>query len=92
MPWQFKFRSKEVATEKPPILDLKPAAASSSKPKCYPGKVVLITPRTNYSFFPDEQMGWGELAEDVKVIRLDALPNAMLEEPGVAELARTLSS
>jgi hypothetical protein len=53
---------------------------------------VLITPRTNYSFFPDEQMGWGELAEDVEVIRIDALPHAKLEEPGVAELARTLSS
>ncbi len=92
LPWLFKSRSKEAAADKPPILDLNQTAAFSYEPEYYPGKVMLITPRTNYSFFPDRQMGWGELAEDVEVIRLDALPHAMLEEPGVEELARTLSS
>jgi hypothetical protein len=35
-------------------------------------------------------MGWGTLADGLDIIKLDVLPHAMLEEPGVEELAESL--
>jgi hypothetical protein len=90
LPWLFGSTNKGNVAEKPPILDLNQAAAFAFVPTYYPGTVTLITPRTNYSFFPDEQMGWGTLADGLDIIKLDVLPHAMLEEPGVEELAESL--
>jgi hypothetical protein len=59
-------------------------------PAYYLGKVTLVTPGINYSFYPDQEMGWGDLVDDLEIIQLDALPHAMLEEPGVANLAEAL--
>jgi amino acid adenylation domain-containing protein len=90
LPWLFGSTDKGNVAEKPPVLDLNQAAAFAYVPTYYPGTVTLITPRTNYSFFPDEQMGWGTLADGLEIIKLDVLPHAMLEEPGVEKLAESL--
>ncbi len=35
-------------------------------------------------------MGWGTLADELDMIKLDVLPHTMLEEPGVEKLAESL--
>jgi len=91
LPWLFRPPENGDTTSKTPILDHNQAAAYAYVPKPYPGTITLVAPKSNYSFFPDEQMGWGELAEDIKVIQLDVFPHAMLEEPVVQKLAEALS-
>lgn len=90
LPWLFTSRGEEDGGTQPSILDLNQAAAFAYVPAYYPGKVTLVTPRINYSFYPDQEMGWGDLVDDLEIIQLDALPHAMLEEPGVANLAEAL--
>ena len=92
LPWLFGSKGSEDQTQQAPILDLNQAAAFAHVPTYYPGTVTLVNPKTNYSFFPDQQMGWGELAGGLEIIKLDVLPHAMLEEPGVEQLAEALLS
>jgi len=89
LPWLFGATGKEKTAEKPSILDLNQAAAFAYIPSRYPGTITLVTPKTNYSFFPDEKLGSGELVDDLEIIKLDVLPHAMLEEPGVEKLGQT---
>ena len=92
LPWLFGSKGSEDQKQQAPILDLNEAAAFAHVPTYYPGTVTLVNPKTNYSFFPDQQMSWGELAGGLEIIKLDVLPHAMLEEPGVEQLAEALLS
>ena len=60
-------------------------------PKPYGGKVALFKPRINYKFYPDPQLGWGDLVQgQLEVIEASAYPHAMLLEPYVEILAEQL--
>lgn len=91
LPWLFRPAKNADEATKTPIMDLNQAAAFAYVPQRYPGTLTLVTPKSNYSFFPDKNMGWGELADDLQMIELDVLPHAMLEEPVVQHLAEALS-
>ena len=57
-------------------------------PKPYPGSLTLFKPQKNYSFYPDPQMGWGDLAlGGLDIVELPVNPHAMLVEPYVTMLA-----
>ena len=74
-----------------PILDRNQSAAFSYQPSSYAGVVTVIKPKSNYSFFPMQDMGWGQLASNLDIVELDAMPHAMLEEPSVEQLAIELA-
>lgn len=60
-------------------------------PKPYSGKVALFKPRINYKFYPDPQLGWGDLVQGkLEVVEASAYPHAMLLEPYVEILAEQL--
>jgi thioesterase domain-containing protein len=72
-------------------------AALHYRPKPYSGRLTLFKPDTNYKFYPDPKMGWGDLAlGGLDVVELSMNPHAMLVEPFVralaAELGRRLES
>jgi phthiocerol/phenolphthiocerol synthesis type-I polyketide synthase E len=66
-------------------------AAEVYNPKPYTGRVTLFKPRVNYDFYPDPQMGWGDLVTGgLDIIELPVNPHAMLVEPYVEILADRL--
>lgn len=65
-------------------------AAESYVPRPYPGEIVLFKPRFNYKFYPDPQMGWGDLAASIDTVEVAVNPHAMLLEPYVVALAQQL--
>lgn len=66
-------------------------AAFAYRPMPYEGRVTLFKPEVNYDFYPDPQMGWGEVAVGgLELVELSANPHAMLVEPFVRELAGEL--
>ena len=68
------------------------AAVMRYRPLPYPGVVTNFKPKTNYTAYPDPNMGWGNLAlGGVKNVTLDCHPHAMLNEPFVRELADELT-
>jgi amino acid adenylation domain-containing protein len=91
LPRLVKWRSTREVSVEQTVLDINHAAALSYRPEPYPGMVTIIKPKTNYSFFPDPEMGWGELAGGLDIITLNVAPHAMLEEPAVQQLAAVLS-
>jgi len=61
------------------------------KPRPYAGKLTLIKPHRNYTFYNDPQMGWANLATGgLEIIELPVNPGAMLVEPYVQILAERL--
>ena len=50
----------------------------------------LLKPQVNYYFYPDPQMGWGDLVGDLHIVELPVNPHAMLVEPYVKILATHL--
>ncbi|MBK9992034.1 MAG: amino acid adenylation domain-containing protein [Verrucomicrobia bacterium] len=68
-------------------------AINAYRPKPYTGKLTLFKPRVNYKSFPDPKMGWGEIAQGgVEIMELSMNPHAMLVEPFVQDLAKTLAA
>jgi len=66
-------------------------AAETYQPQPYDGRVIVFKPRVNYNFYPDPQMGWGNMVMgELKVIELPVNPHAMLVEPFVQALAARL--
>ena len=66
-------------------------AAELYKPKPYAGRVTVFKPRVNYDFYPDRQMGWGDLVTGrLDIVELPVHPHAMLAEPYVQILAKHL--
>jgi amino acid adenylation domain-containing protein/natural product biosynthesis luciferase-like monooxygenase protein len=66
-------------------------AAQVYEPKPYAGRVTLFKPRVNYDFYPDPQMGWGDLVNgELDIVELPVNPHAMLLEPYVRFLAEQL--
>ena len=66
-------------------------AAEVYIPKPYSGTITLFKPRINYKFYPDPNMGWGDLAK-LDIIEFSFNPHAMLLDPYVEKLARCLIS
>ncbi len=62
-------------------------AAEHYNPQPYPGCVTLFKPRINYKFYPDPNMGWGDLAGSLDVVEVAENPHSMLLEPYVKVLA-----
>ena len=53
--------------------------------------MTLFKPRVNYNFYPDAQMGWGDLVTgELEIVELPVNPHAMLVEPYVQILATRL--
>ena len=66
-------------------------AAAAYEPLPYGGRVTLFKPEINYDFYPDPQMGWGNLVlGGLELIELRGNPHAMLVEPYVRSLASRL--
>jgi amino acid adenylation domain-containing protein len=66
-------------------------AAEDYVPKSYAGEIALFKPRFNYKFYPDPNMGWGELAlGGLDVVEVAVNPHSMLLEPYVRVLATEL--
>ena len=66
-------------------------AAEFYEPKPYAGHVTVFKPRVNYDFYPDRQMGWGNLVTGrLDIVELPVHPHAMLAEPYVQILAEHL--
>jgi thioesterase domain-containing protein len=66
-------------------------AAETYVPRPYPGELTLFKPRLNYKFYPDPNMGWGDLAVDgLDIIEVTENPHSMLLEPYVKTLAGQL--
>jgi thioesterase domain-containing protein/acyl carrier protein len=65
-------------------------AAEHYNPRQYPGCVTLFKPRINYKFYPDPNMGWGDLAASLDIVEVAQNPHSMLLEPYVRVLAAQL--
>lgn len=66
-------------------------AADHYEPRPYPGRLTLFKPHVNYKFYPDPNMGWGDLAlGGLDIVELPFNPHAMLVEPYVRQLAAEL--
>jgi thioesterase domain-containing protein len=66
-------------------------AAEAYRPEPYAGRVSVFKPRVNYDFYPDPQMGWGDLViGQLNIVELPVNPHAMLVEPYVQILADRL--
>jgi thioesterase domain-containing protein len=66
-------------------------AAEHYLPKRYPGQIALFKPRFNYKFYPDKNMGWGELVRGgLDIVEVAVNPHSMLLEPYVGVLALEL--
>lgn len=66
-------------------------AAENYVPRPYPGNVTIIKPRVNYKFYPDPDMGFGDLiVGHIDMIEVGTNPHAMLLEPHVEILAREI--
>ena len=73
------------------VQEVNERAAEAYRPEPYVGRVTVLKPRVNYSFYPDPQMGWGDLVTgELDVIELPVNPHAMLVEPYVRMLASHL--
>ena len=60
-------------------------------PKPYTGSLTLFKPKVNYDFYPDPNMGWGDLVRGgLHHVEMPVNPHAMLVEPYVQDLARLL--
>ena len=71
--------------------DINDRSGFEYKPRPYAGRVTLVKPRRNYSFYNDPQMGWANLpAGGLEIIELPVNPGAMLVEPYVRILAERL--
>jgi thioesterase domain-containing protein/acyl carrier protein len=66
-------------------------AAEAYRPTPYAGRVTLFKTKVNYDFYPDTQMGWGDLVTGgLETVELPVNPHAMLIEPFVQTLAGRL--
>jgi len=66
-------------------------AAEHYDPVPYPGRLTLFKPRFNYKFYPDQKMGWGEMAlGGLDIVEVAVNPHSMLLEPYVTVLAQQL--
>jgi amino acid adenylation domain-containing protein len=66
-------------------------AAEAYLPQPYSGRVTVFKPRVNYDFYPDAQMGWGDVVTGkLDIVELPVNPHAMLVEPYVQILADRL--
>jgi amino acid adenylation domain-containing protein len=80
------FRSIEASVQ-----EVNDRAAEAYQPKPYAGRVALFKPQVNYYFYPDPQMGWGDLVTGgLPIVELPVNPHAMLVEPYVQILATRL--
>lgn len=67
------------------------SAAENYNPVPYAGQVTLFKPRFNYKFYPDPNMGWGDLAfGGLDIVEVAVNPHSMLLEPYVEVLAEQL--
>jgi thioesterase domain-containing protein len=83
------------ASSLPPIKaslqEVNDAAAAAYHPQPYPGRVTVFRPKINYDFYPDPQLGWGDLVRGgLEIVELPVNPHAMLIEPYVQVLAERL--
>jgi len=68
-------------------------AADHYLPRPFPGRLTLFKPHVNYKFYPDPNMGWGDLAlGGLDIVELPVNPHAMLVEPYVRGLAAELKA
>jgi thioesterase domain-containing protein/acyl carrier protein len=68
-------------------------AATLYRPPPYSGRITVFKPEVNYAALPDQQMGWGGLAEGgADIVALPVNPHAMLVEPFVQYLAEEFRS
>jgi len=74
------------------VQEINDHAGDIYNPRPYPGVVTLFKPQVNYKFYPDPQMGWGDLAQALDIVELPMNPHAMLTEPYVQVLARELKA
>jgi glutamate-1-semialdehyde aminotransferase/thioesterase domain-containing protein/acyl carrier protein len=66
-------------------------AAEHYNPMPYAGKVTLFKPRFNYKFYPDPNLGWGDLVQGgLELIEVAVNPHSMLLEPYISILASQL--
>ena len=66
-------------------------AADTYLPQPYRGRLTLIKPHVNYKFYPDPELGWGDLAVGgLDIVEMQVNPHAMLVEPYVRQLAQEL--
>lgn len=66
-------------------------AAEHYDPVPYAGRLTLFKPRINYKFYPDPNMGWGDLAlGGLDTVEVSVNPHSMLLEPYVSVLAEQL--
>ena len=73
------------------VQEVNDRAAEAYRPEPYAGRVTLFKPRVNYNFYPDPQMGWGDLVTgELDIIELPVNPHAMLVEPYVQMLSSQL--
>lgn len=68
-------------------------AAGHYLPRPYAGRLTIFKPQINYKFYPDPNMGWGDLAlGGLDIVELSIYPHAMLVEPFVRVLASELKA
>lgn len=66
-------------------------AAEEYLPTPYPGDVTMFKPRLNYKFYPDPNMGYGDLIRGrLDLVEVSTNPHAMLLDPHVNLLAGEL--
>jgi thioesterase domain-containing protein/acyl carrier protein len=66
-------------------------AAEHYAPVPYLGRLTLFKPRFNYKFYPDPNLGWGDLAlGGLEIVEVAVNPHAMLLDPYVITLAEQL--
>jgi thioesterase domain-containing protein len=72
------------------VQEINDHAGDIYNPSPYSGVVTLFKPQVNYKFYPDPQMGWGDLVQELDIVELPMNPHAMLVEPYVKILAKEL--
>ena len=75
------------------VQEINDHAADIYQPQPYPGVLTLFKPHINYKFYPDPEMGWGDLAlGGLDIVEMPINPHAMLVEPYAEMLARELKA
>ena len=85
--------SSSESVREPRVQESNDQACLAYQPQRYAGELTLFRPQVNYDFYPDPQMGWGDLVQGGIInLELAVNPHAMLVEPFVSELAKLLKT
>ncbi len=65
-------------------------AALSYVPNLYPGRILHVRPRRQYTRYNGPELGWGKLAASLEIFHLPTYPGQLFEEPYIKDVGSKL--